>query len=113
MVRPWQLLPPLIDMEQSNELKWVTAARALDGYQLELTFNDGQRRIFDCESLINQYKLSTADEWTEVNNVSEFEYTIDNLTPGTGYNVHIQQVCEENELPCGCPLFHRGFVSAL
>ena len=57
MVRPWQLLTPLIDMEQSNELKWVTAARALDGYQLELTFNDGQRRIFDCESLINQYKL--------------------------------------------------------
>ena len=42
-----------------------------------------------------QYKISTADEWTEVNNVSGFEYTLDDLTPGTDYNVRIQQVCED------------------
>lgn len=44
-------------MEQKNELKWVTAARILDGYRLELTFNDGQCRIFDCEPLISQYQF--------------------------------------------------------
>ncbi len=44
-------------MEQKNELKWVVAARVLDDYLLELTFNDDRRVIFDCEPLINQYKL--------------------------------------------------------
>ena len=44
-------------MEQINELKWVTAAIALDGYRLQLTFNDGSKRIFDCMPLIEKYKL--------------------------------------------------------
>lgn len=44
-------------MEQTNSLKWVTAARALDGYRLHLTFNDGCERIFDCLPLIEKYKL--------------------------------------------------------
>ncbi len=44
-------------MEKDNELKWVIAARPLDGYRLDLTFNDGSRRIFDCLPLIEKYKL--------------------------------------------------------
>ncbi|MBR6964179.1 MAG: DUF2442 domain-containing protein [Prevotella sp.] len=44
-------------MEQKNELKWVTAARALEGYRLYLTFNDGSERIFDCLPLIEKYKI--------------------------------------------------------
>lgn len=44
-------------MEQTNSLKWVTAARALDGYRLHLTFNDGCERIFNCLPLIEKYKL--------------------------------------------------------
>ena len=44
-------------MEQTNNLKWVVAARALDGYRLHLTFNDGSQRIFDCLPLIEKYQL--------------------------------------------------------
>ena len=44
-------------MEQKNELRWVTAARALEGYRLYLTFNDGSERIFDCLPLIEKYKI--------------------------------------------------------
>lgn len=44
-------------MIQNNELKWVTAAKSLDGYQLFLTFNDGSQRIFDCLPLIDKYPL--------------------------------------------------------
>jgi hypothetical protein len=44
-------------METRNELKWVTIAHALDNYRLELTFNDGQQRIFDCKPIIEKYKL--------------------------------------------------------
>ena len=44
-------------MEQTNELKWVTSAHTLDGYQLHLTFNDGSQRIFDCLPLIEKYKI--------------------------------------------------------
>lgn len=44
-------------MEQKNELKWVTSARIVSDYTLELTFNDGCRRVFDCTPLINQYKM--------------------------------------------------------
>ena len=44
-------------MEQENNLKWVTAARTLDGYRLHLTFNDGSQRIFDCLPLIEKYQL--------------------------------------------------------
>lgn len=44
-------------MKSTNELTWVTAARILDDYCLELTFNDGNVRIFDCKSLIDQYKV--------------------------------------------------------
>ena len=43
--------------QQTNTQKWVTAARALDGYRLHLTFNDGCERIFDCLPLIEKYKL--------------------------------------------------------
>ena len=44
-------------MEIKNTLKWVTAAKPLDGYRLELTFNDGCRRIFDCTPLIENYSM--------------------------------------------------------
>jgi len=44
-------------MEQTNTLKWVTAARVVGDYLLELDFNDGRRVIFDCLPLISQYKL--------------------------------------------------------
>ena len=44
-------------MEQTNTLKWVVVARALDGYRLHLTFNDGSQRIFDCLPLIEKYQL--------------------------------------------------------
>ena len=44
-------------MEQKNELKWVTAARIVGDYLLELTFNDGRVCTFDCEPLISRYKL--------------------------------------------------------
>ena len=43
--------------EISNELKWVTSARNLEGFSLALAFNDGSRRIFDCEPLIEQYPI--------------------------------------------------------
>ena len=44
-------------MEQKNELKWVMAARVIDGYRLHLSFNDGSERIFDCLPLIEKYKI--------------------------------------------------------
>ena len=44
-------------MEAQNELKWVTEACAMDGYRLRLTFNDGSHRIFDCQPLIERYRL--------------------------------------------------------
>ncbi|MBQ9362618.1 MAG: DUF2442 domain-containing protein [Bacteroidaceae bacterium] len=44
-------------MESTKELTWVTAARILDDYCLELTFNDGNVRVFDCKPLIDQYKV--------------------------------------------------------
>ena len=42
-------------MESTNTLKWVTEAHTLDGYRLDLTFNDGERRIFDCKPIIEKY----------------------------------------------------------
>jgi len=42
---------------QGNTLKWVTAARVVGDYLLELDFNDGRRVVFDCQPLISQYKL--------------------------------------------------------
>lgn len=44
-------------MEQTNELKRVTAAHTLENYQPHLTFNDGSQRLFDCLPLIEQYQL--------------------------------------------------------
>lgn len=44
-------------MKQTNTLKWVTDARVVGDYLLELDFNDGRRVVFDCQPLINQYKL--------------------------------------------------------
>ena len=49
-------------MEQENILKWVTAARTLDGYRLHLTFNDGSERIFDCLPLIEKYQLFASEQ---------------------------------------------------
>ena len=40
-------------MKQTSELKWVTAARVVGDYCLELTFNDGYCCVFDCASLIS------------------------------------------------------------
>lgn len=44
-------------MKEEQTLKWVTSARKLDDYNLELTFNDGKRSIVDCLPLIDKYKL--------------------------------------------------------
>jgi len=44
-------------MEIENKLKWVVAVSPLDGYRLNLTFNDGCQRIFDCLPLIEKYQL--------------------------------------------------------
>ena len=44
-------------METTNELKWVTSAKSLNGYRLALTFNDGSQRVFDFEPLIEQYPV--------------------------------------------------------
>jgi len=46
-------------MEQENGLKWIIAARTLDGYWLHLTFNDGNQHIFDYLPLIEKYQLIT------------------------------------------------------
>lgn len=44
-------------METKNKLVWVTQARNMPDYCLELTFNNGNKRVFDCKPLINQYAL--------------------------------------------------------
>lgn len=44
-------------MKPNNELKWVTEARIAGEYMLELTFNDGQHRLFDCAPLIEKYDI--------------------------------------------------------
>ena len=44
-------------MKPNNELKWVTEARIAGEYLLELTFNDGQHRLFDCAPLIEKYDI--------------------------------------------------------
>ena len=44
-------------MEQTNTLKWVTAAHVVDDYLLEQEFNDDCRVFFYCLPLISQYKL--------------------------------------------------------
>lgn len=42
---------------EENTLKWVTAAQKLDGYKLELTFNDNKKVIVDCTPIISKYKI--------------------------------------------------------
>lgn len=42
-------------METTNDLKWVTEAHTLDDYRLDLIFNNGERRIFDCKPIIEKY----------------------------------------------------------
>mgnify|MGYP003292282696 FL=1 len=44
-------------MADNNELKWVIEAKILEDYKLHLTFNDGKQCIFDCLTLIEQYKI--------------------------------------------------------
>ena len=47
------------------------------------------------ESLWNfMYKATTAEEWTEVNGLTDPTYTITGLTGGTSYNVKVQADCE-------------------
>lgn len=53
----WQPLNPLTNMDTTNILKWVIEVQVLDGYRLLLTFNDGKRRIFDCNPIIEKYPL--------------------------------------------------------
>ena len=51
------------------------------------------------ESLWNlKYKVSTDDEWTEVNALTSPTYTITELTPATSYNVQVQADCEEESV---------------
>lgn len=42
-------------MEGNNNLIWVTQAKSLTDYCLELTFNNGKRKVFDCKPLIERY----------------------------------------------------------
>lgn len=44
-------------MAQDNDLKWVTAARNLNDYKIELTFNDNKRMVVDCKPVIDKYKI--------------------------------------------------------
>ncbi len=51
------------------------------------------------ESLWNlKYKVSTAEEWTEVNGLTSPTYTITELTPATSYSVQVQADCEEESV---------------
>ena len=51
------------------------------------------------ESLWNlKYKVSTDDEWTEVNALTSPTYTVTELTPATSYNVQVQADCEEESV---------------
>jgi len=40
-----------------------------------------------------QYKVSTADNWTEVSNLADDSYSLSGLTPTTTYQVRVQSVC--------------------
>ncbi len=44
-------------MKLDNPLVWVTAATPAAARKLRLTFNDGSVKIFDCEPLIERYKI--------------------------------------------------------
>jgi hypothetical protein len=44
-------------MKIENSLIWVTSAKTAAGHKLELTFNDGSVKIFDCTPLIERYKI--------------------------------------------------------
>ena len=44
-------------MKIENSLIWVTSAKTVAGHKLELTFNDGSVKIFDCTPLIERYKI--------------------------------------------------------
>ena len=46
-----------MNMEKSNDLKWVTDVKILDEYKLHLTFNDGKESMFDCLPLIEIYQI--------------------------------------------------------
>ena len=43
-----------------------------------------------------QYKVSGADEWTLVKNLSVASYQLTNLVPNTAYQVQVQSICGEN-----------------
>ncbi len=43
-------------MTLDNTLIWVTSAKTIAPCKLELTFNDGSIKTFDCTPLIERYK---------------------------------------------------------
>lgn len=42
-------------MDNKNELVWVVRAVALDNYVLQVTFNNGRMKLFDCKPLIKEF----------------------------------------------------------
>ena len=44
-------------MKLDTSLVWVTSAKTAEALKLELTFNDGSVKIFDCAPLIERYKV--------------------------------------------------------
>ena len=63
-------------MKIGNSLIWVTSAKTVAGHKLELTFNDGSVKIFDCTPLIERYKI-----FEPLKNESVFEnFSLDGWT---------------------------------
>ena len=63
-------------MKIENSLIWVTSAKTAAGQKLELTFNDGSVKIFDCTPLIERYKI-----FEPLKNESVFEnFSLDGWT---------------------------------
>ncbi|MBR4327376.1 MAG: DUF2442 domain-containing protein [Bacteroidales bacterium] len=63
-------------MKIENSLIWVTSAKTAAGHKLELTFNDGSVKIFDCTPLIERYKI-----FEPLKNESVFEnFSLDGWT---------------------------------
>jgi hypothetical protein len=63
-------------MKIENSLIWVTSAKTAAGHKLEMTFNDGSVKIFDCTPLIERYKI-----FEPLKNESVFEnFSLDGWT---------------------------------
>ncbi|MBQ9472926.1 MAG: DUF2442 domain-containing protein [Bacteroidales bacterium] len=64
-------------MQHDNNLIWVVEAKPIDGYMLELLFNNGKAGRFDCKPLIKKYKLFSKLEAPEVfNNITLDGWTV-------------------------------------